>query len=137
MWWFWKNIFKLMAVSLHFNLKHHIIYSYNPLLSKLVQMNCPDISESKSLFPDKNNLFAWLWANARVKLQSRVHFDLLIRKFSMIFWFQKKFSASKIFVEKMGVKKFLVHKSKFLSKKFFSTRFRSQKSCCQNILRER
>ena len=39
-------------------LKHHSMYSYNPLFSKFVQINCPDISRSKSRFPDKNNLFA-------------------------------------------------------------------------------
>ena len=38
--------------------EHHNIYSYNPLF---VQINCPDISESKFQFPDKNNLFACLY----------------------------------------------------------------------------
>ena len=57
---FVKNRFKWMPVSLHFYLKHHNIYPHNPLFNKFVQINCPDISESKSRFPDKNNLFACL-----------------------------------------------------------------------------
>ena len=49
-----------MPVSIHFYLKHHNIYSYNPLFSEFIQINRPDISESKSRFPDKNDLFACL-----------------------------------------------------------------------------
>ena len=49
-----------MPVSLYFNLKHQNVYSYTPLFSKFVQINCPDISTSDSQFPDKNNLFACL-----------------------------------------------------------------------------
>ena len=62
-----------MPISLHFYLKNHNIYFYNPSLSKNVQMNCPDISESKSGFPDKNNLFASLsWSNLQdFKISSR------------------------------------------------------------------
>ena len=41
-------------------LKHPNIYSYNLLFSKFVQINGPEISESKSRFPDKNNLYAYL-----------------------------------------------------------------------------
>ena len=49
-----------MPVSLLFYLKHHCMYSYNTLFGKFVQINCPDISKSKSWFPDKNNLFVCL-----------------------------------------------------------------------------
>ena len=58
---FVKNRFKLIPVSLHFDLKHQNIYSYNPFLTEFVKINCPDISVSKSRFPDKNNLFACLF----------------------------------------------------------------------------
>ena len=57
---FVKNRFKWMSASLHFYLKHHNVYSYNPLFSNFVQIYCPDISESESRFPDKKNLFACL-----------------------------------------------------------------------------
>ena len=41
-------------------LKHHNIYTYNPLFKEYVQINCSDICKSKSRFPEKNNLFACL-----------------------------------------------------------------------------
>ena len=49
-----------MPESLQFYLKHHNIYSYNPSFGKFVLIKCWDISEFKSQFPDKNNLFACL-----------------------------------------------------------------------------
>ena len=52
-----KNSLKWMPLSLHFYLTHHNIYFYNPSFCKYVQINCPDISESKSQFQDKNHLF--------------------------------------------------------------------------------
>ena len=58
---FVKNRYLWMPVLLHFYLKHHNIYSYNPSFSKFVRINCPDISEFQSQFPDKNNLFACLF----------------------------------------------------------------------------
>ena len=57
---FVKNRLKWTPALLHYYLKHHDIYSYNLLFSKVVQMNCPDISKSKFQFLDKNNLFACL-----------------------------------------------------------------------------
>ena len=51
-----------MSISLRFYLKHHHVYSDKPLACKFVQMNCPDISKSKSRFLDQNNLFACLQA---------------------------------------------------------------------------
>ena len=63
-----------MPVSLHFYLKHHYMYSYNTLFSKFVLINCPDISKSKSWFPDKNDLFACLPRNlSQFSSQPRIH----------------------------------------------------------------
>ena len=57
---FVKNRFKTMRLSLHFYLKHHNMYPYNPSFSKFVYINCPDISKFQSQFPDNNDLFACL-----------------------------------------------------------------------------
>ena len=45
---FVKNRFKWMPVSIQIYLRHHDIYYYNPLFSKFVQINCPDISKSQN-----------------------------------------------------------------------------------------
>ena len=63
-WGFVKNRFKWMPVSLHIYLKHHYMYSYTHLFSKFVQINCLDISLSKSQFPGKNNFFACLFSSS-------------------------------------------------------------------------
>ena len=66
---FVRNRFKLMSFSL-FYLKHNNIYS---LFSKFVQINCPDISEAKFRFPDKNNLFECLmkWSSVQATTRQR------------------------------------------------------------------